>query len=147
MVTDRKCLQESKPGASDVESAVSRYSAKDVIVKHTTFYAINYENRRLIGDTDLKLIGEIDIDEKEIYFFQGDKPNDTATKAGYVGKLAYDGSLRDALEEFQKAGYGFNLFNVRWSSSYVKNGKRTDALTNFNPTEVTIDELFSSGKS
>lgn len=122
----RKNLERNRRlSTQEIEEIVNRSSADDVRTGSTPFDAMHYRKKRLIHDWGIGVIGEISIARRQIDFFHyAGRLSDMAYKAGTYYSYGYDGSLCDALEEFEHEGYTFNLLNLTWNPDLIENGER-----------------------
>ena len=132
-----------------VQFKIDRLSfSKAIPIESTTFRAIHYTrgiSRRLLYDTQEDVACELAVPEREVHVFKGCKET-----GAFIGDafqelsedtFLYDGTLRDALEEFAQRGYTFNLWDTSWRPVYLENGKRAAQVI---PVKgVSLDEVLS----
>lgn len=130
----RKRLEKKTPPA-ELEEIMKRASTDDVrVTSDVPFNAMHYRGMRLLYDAGIRVIGDIAIARKQIDIFYLAFPfTDTARKAAMNGHYMYDGTLKDALEEFRGQDFTFALWNAAW-------GRDTSKLT---PIEkASIDDVI-----
>ncbi|MBI2675670.1 MAG: hypothetical protein HYX24_04390 [Candidatus Aenigmarchaeota archaeon] len=127
----RASLKQMEFGDEEIEEKLRNLdSGKHVqngkIISGTSFKAVKYPHldmcpfENFLTDPDSDIICNIRLDGKQIDVLPYSRP-DRRPRAHYFydiskamgeGILYYDGSLMDALEEFQQKGFGFNI--ARW---------------------------------
>lgn len=133
-----------------VQLKMSRLSFSEAIpAQSTNFRAIHYNRgvpRRLIYGAQEDVACELSVPKREVHVFRDCKGIWTliGDAAQEVSKdtFLYEGTLRDALEEFAQRGYRFNLWNTAWRPVYLENGKRAAQVI---PVEgVSLDEVLAN---
>jgi hypothetical protein len=115
-------------GAQFDKTPDGRYVLKD----DSPFCAMHWFEKRLIGDTDRKVVGEISPAEKQITIMRAQLDPDACRKARGTKSYNYDGNLGDALQELGNAGYVFNIldsFKDEQIATLNRDGKLVKAVT------------------
>ena len=155
-----KKLEKSGMKPKEVEEIVKRHASSNKYIitdmkndEDVPFYAMHYTfyndplygniEKRLLYNRDGGVMGDIAVSRKQIDFFRlAGRPVDEAKKARSVKGYYYDGTLRDALKEFEHEGFTFNLLNTNWYAHYLVNGERTKDISHVTPVErVSIEKL------
>lgn len=134
------------------EESTARLSKTSLRYPQTGFYAMNLPRERLIRlvyDEDEKLICEVVPDGKKIEVFRPfhNPPffTDTARKAAAEKSFLYEGSIKDALSEFENEGFVFSLWDTAWNSEHLQN-EGGIARAHYKPKEATLAEVFAFSK-
>ncbi len=139
------------------EEVISRRFKPDIISKSTDFCAMNRMSKVLAYDKQRDMICDILIPQKEIHVFKlfsegceilPDFIIGGSKKAGSRKLYHYDGSLRDALEEFPQE-FTFNLWNTEWMHQYLRDEESASKYKiHYKPVEcVGIDHIFLEQKT
>lgn len=132
---------------------------KHLLVKETELAALKLPNRdgcpldNILTDGSLDMACNIRPEERviEIFPYRNERSNPTwryfydAAKAEAANRFRYDGSLRDALQEFQQQGFTFN--KMRWPTSRDSVDRTYDLVKGFGPVidrNIPLDKLFKA---
>lgn len=152
-------LEEIGPKIVRLTSSCIRIDSvtKHLLVKETELAALKLPNHdgcpldNILTDRGLDIVCNIRPEGRvvEIFPYRNERGNPEwryfydAAKAEAENRFRYDGSLMDALQEFQQQGFTFN--RMRWPTSRDKVNRTYDSVKGFGPIvneDITLDELF-----